>query len=125
MLAITETWLDNNIPSNEVEPTGYTLYRADRDLEITGNSRGGRVGLFIQDDWCWRESVVVRESLCTPDIELLCVSLCPYYLPRQFPRFFTGLYVHPQANVDKASEMIFNLSQKLDTLSPDAPFFSG
>ncbi|KAK0143818.1 hypothetical protein N1851_017975 [Merluccius polli] len=71
MLAVTETWLDGNVPSNEVEPTGYTLYRADRDPGITGKTSGGGVGLFIRDDWCWRGSVVVRESLCTPDIELL------------------------------------------------------
>ncbi len=31
-------------------------------------------------------AVKVREKLCTPDIELLCVSLHPYYLPREFPR---------------------------------------
>jgi hypothetical protein len=127
VLAITETWLDSNIPSTEVEPDGFTAYRMDHDQGITGKSRGGGVSLLIRDDWCRSESVVVREQLCTPDIELLCVSLRPFYLPREFLQlFFTVVYIHPQANIAKASETIFHLSQKLESLSPDAPkFFLG
>ncbi|KAK7882814.1 hypothetical protein WMY93_028988 [Mugilogobius chulae] len=80
MLAITETWLDENIPSANVEPYGFTAFRLDRDPVVTGKSRGGGVCLLVRNEWCG--SVVVRERLCTPHIELLCVSLRPYYLPR-------------------------------------------
>lgn len=120
VLAITETWLDENIPSSDVEPSGYSVFRMDRDPDITGKFRGGGVCLLVRDEWCG--SVLVRERLCTSDIELLCVSLRPYYLPREFPQLFICVvYVHPQANNAKASEEIFTLSQKLESIPPDAP----
>ncbi|KAK0136692.1 hypothetical protein N1851_027139 [Merluccius polli] len=86
---------------------------AQQDPAITRKTRGGGC-----------RTVVVRESLCTPDIELLCVSLRPFYLPREFPQIFlTVVYIHPKANFDRALDIIFNLSHKLDLLSPDAPKF--
>lgn len=122
VLAITETWLNESTPSREVEPTGFTVYRTDRDSDITAKSRGGEVCFLIRDNWC--RQVVVRESLCTPDIELLSVSLRPFYLPREFPQlFFTVVYIHPLANSAKVSDVLYQLSQRLDSLSPDAPKF--
>ena len=73
VLAITETWLDKNIESSAMEPTGFSAFRTDRDPDITAKSRGGGVCLLIRDEWCG--SVTVREQLCTPDIEMLCLSL--------------------------------------------------
>ncbi|KAJ8333622.1 hypothetical protein SKAU_G00416300 [Synaphobranchus kaupii] len=35
VLAITETWLDNNIKSSVVEPSGFSAFRTDRDPIIT------------------------------------------------------------------------------------------
>lgn len=122
VLAITETWLDSNVANNEVEPVGFSSFRTDRDPDITGKTRGGGVCVLVRDDWC--RAVKVRESLCTADIELLCVSLRPFYLPREFPQIFiTVVYIHPKANVKNAQEIIYNLSQRLETISPDAPKF--
>lgn len=72
VMAITETWLDSGITSSEVGPLGFSVFRTDRDTTITKKTRGGGVCLLIRDEWCC--TVVVRESLCTPDIELLCLS---------------------------------------------------
>lgn len=33
------------------------------------------------------------------------------------------VYIHPKANVKKAQEIIYNLSQRLETISPDVPKF--
>ncbi|KAM3858636.1 LOW QUALITY PROTEIN: nuclease EXOG, mitochondrial-like [Diretmus argenteus] len=46
VMAITETWLDSQVPSSEVEPDGYTAYRMDRDSSVTGKSRGGVKGAY-------------------------------------------------------------------------------
>lgn len=44
-----------------------------------------------------------------PDIELLAVSLRPFYLPREFPQlFFILVYIHPKANASAATEHIKN-----------------
>ena len=78
--------------------------------------------LYVNERWC--KNVIVREQLCTPDIELLSVSLRPLYLPREFPQLFvTVVYIHPKANVDRAAQHICDVTQKLDSLSPDAPKF--
>ena len=122
VLAVTETWFDSNTVSSAVEPAGFSAFRADRDPNVTEKARGGGVCLLVKDEWC--RVVKVREKLCTPDIELLCLSLRPYYLPREFPQiFFTLVYIHPKADFNKATGIIFNISQKLEALSPDAPKF--
>ncbi|XP_067312411.1 cytolytic toxin-alpha-like isoform X2 [Pseudorasbora parva] len=48
----TQTWLNESIPSSEIEPTGFTLHRTDRDSNITAKSRGGGVCLLIRENWC-------------------------------------------------------------------------
>ena len=96
--------------------------RLDRDKQTTGKAKGGGVCLYVNERWC--KTVIVREQLCTPDIELLSVSLRPLYLPREFPQLFvTVVYIHPRANVDRAAQHICDVTQKLDALSTDAPKF--
>ena len=34
--------------------------------------------------------------------------------------FFTVVYIHPKANFDRALDIIFNLSHKLESLSPES-----
>lgn len=51
------------------------------------------------------KTVIVREKLCTTDIELLVVSLSPHYLPKEFPQLFLILeYIHPRDNAATATE---------------------
>ena len=78
--------------------------------------------LYVNQKWC--NTVFVREALCTPDIELLSISLRPFYLPREFPQLlFTLVYIHPRANASRAIEHITDNIHKLDSISPDAPKF--
>ncbi len=96
--------------------------RLDRDAVITGKSQGGGVCLYVNQRWC--KNVTVRETVCTDDIELLSVSLRPHYLPREFPQIFlTVAYIHPKANAKNAVTTIQKVTQKLQSLSPDAPCF--
>lgn len=63
----------------------------------------------------------VREAVCTADIELLSVSVPPFYLPREFPQIFiTVVYIHPKASANNAVNTIHKVTQKLQTMSPDA-----
>ena len=60
-IAITETWLDNNIDDNELLPNCYNIYRKDRE------SRGGGVLLAVKSNIsCFR-----RRDLEESDCELL------------------------------------------------------
>lgn len=123
LLALTETWLKDHDSYSDLEIDGFgEPYRLDRDPTVTGKSLGGGLCLYVNKNWC--NQVVVRDTLCTPDIELLSVSLRPHYLPREFPQLFvTLIYIHPKANVDMATRTIVKTVQKLQKLAPDAPNF--
>lgn len=103
--------------SSKVEPSGFESFRTDRDFNITGMTRGGGVCLLVRDEWC--RAVTMRERLCATDIEPMC-----YYLPREFPQIFiTVVYIQPKANFSKVQEAIYNLSQRLVSISPNAHKF--
>jgi ribosome assembly protein 1 len=99
LLAFTETWLGDADPNEDLHITGFGYpVRMDRSPLITNKSRGGGVCFYINERYC--NTVVVREKICTPDLELLFISIRPFYLPREFTQFsFTLVYIHPRANV--------------------------
>ena len=123
LLAITETWLKDHDSQSDLRIDGFgEPVRLDRDPTVTGKSLGGGLALYVNRSWCG--NVIVRESLCAPDIELLSVSLRPFYLPREFTQLFVTLvYIHPKANVDNAVRAITRTVLQLQALSPDAPNF--
>lgn len=63
IVSVTETWLSSNIYNNEILPTGYSLFRADRP------SRGGGALLAILSDI--PVSVVHVQS----DPDIVCVKI--------------------------------------------------
>ncbi len=81
LMVLTESWLHEGIPDSLLELDGYMLVRAYRSSD-SGKKSGGGVCMYICDRWC--KQYTVRDKVCTPDIELLCVSLRPHYLPREF-----------------------------------------
>ncbi|KAK7498655.1 hypothetical protein BaRGS_00010032 [Batillaria attramentaria] len=60
--------------------------------------------------------------MCTPDLELVSVSVRPVYLPREFGQVFvTCVYVHPKANDARAATTIADCVHRLQAVSPTAP----
>lgn len=49
IVALTETWLTHSIRSSELFPDNYTVLRRDRDVMLTGKSRGGGVLLAVDE----------------------------------------------------------------------------
>ena len=95
ILALTETWLSHKDLDKDVTIDGFgKLIRLDRGAVATGKSTGGGLCLFLNERYCDAKSVIIRERLCTADLELLSISLCPRYLPREFPWSvsFLGLF---------------------------------
>ena len=120
LMAFTETWFDSSVSDHVTFIEGFGCpTRLDRDKEAIGKERGRGVWLHLNERLC--KNVIVRDRLCTPDIELLNVSLRPLYLPREFPQLFvTVVYIHPRANVDRAAHHSCDVTQSLDALSADA-----
>ena len=68
VIAITETWLCNNVPDGLLDPEcKYRIFRCDRDAR-----RGGGVCVFVN-----REFNAVEVNVCDdyPDLELLCIDV--------------------------------------------------
>lgn len=85
-LAITETWLTDRDSDSDLSLDGFGApVRPDRAASVTGKSQGEGVCLYVNERWC--KNVLVRESLCTKDVELLAVSLHPPICPRNFPNY--------------------------------------
>lgn len=123
MIALTETWLKDQYPSHDYEIDGFGQpIQLDRDEQLTGKTQGGGVALYVNQRWC--KTVIVRESICTSNIELLSISRRPFYLPREIPQvFLTMVYIHPKASLADATSTIVKLVHRLQSISPDAPHF--
>ncbi len=94
ILVVTETWLNADIPDSLIELEGFSAVQADHK-ENSGKSRGGGICMYVSDAWCSNYSV--RMTVCNTDVELLCVSLRPFYLPREFGSILIcAVYVPPK-----------------------------
>ena len=74
---------DLAIQQHPGQQPGFTTVRADRDLKLSGKRKGGGLALYVSVRWCNPGHVTVKETICCPDIEVLAVSLRPYYMPTQ------------------------------------------
>lgn len=115
--------MKDQYPSYDYEIDGFGQpIRLDRDEQLTGKTQGGGVALYVNQRWC--KTVIVRESICTPNIELLSISLRPFYLPREIPQvFLTVVYILPKASLADATSTIVKLVHRLQSISLDAPHF--
>ncbi|KAI4873032.1 hypothetical protein NFI96_008739 [Prochilodus magdalenae] len=121
LFCFTETWLTPDTPDANVELPGFSTVRADRDPTLSGKRKGGGLALFINTRWCNPGHVNVKEVICCRDIELLAVSLRPYYMPRELSHaIVVCVYIPPRAEVQAACDVIHSTVAALQTQHPDA-----
>lgn len=120
LICLTETWLTETDPDSSVDLEGYTLVRMDRNLN-SGKSKGGGVCAFINNKYCYPSHITTKHQVCTKDIELLELSLRPYYLPREIHqiRLFV-VYIAPSADTQAAAALIHELVSQAEAEAPDA-----
>lgn len=104
---LTETWLADTIPDSAVNMPGFTLVRADREAEKCGKTKGGGLALHVNNMWCHPGHITVKERICSRDVEVLAVSLRPYYVPREFSHIVAMVvYIPPRAEPSSACDVI-------------------
>ena len=117
LMCFSETWFSDNDTDPDIP--GFTVIRSDRSREITGKKSGGGVCIFVNRRWC--TDITVKKVHCCNDIELLSVSLRPFYLPREFQRVFvTVVYIQPNADSKAAADKIREVIQEQETACPDS-----
>ena len=98
IICFSETWLTPTINDIHVDIDGFAIVRSDRTTK-SGKQTGGGVCAYINDKWAHNNNIHIKKTLCTPDIELLAVSIRPYYLPREISHVIINLvYIPPEAN---------------------------
>ena len=120
IIALSETWLnDSELPDEEVSLDNFTIIRVDRTID-SGNERGGGVCVYINNRWC--NNIKIHNRVCTPDIEMLTLSLRPYYLPREFPTVVIScVYIPPGVNTNMAAELAAKNVHTMLSKYPDTP----
>ena len=76
--------------------------------------------LFVNEKWCHRNNMSMKHKVCTPNVELLTVSVRPYYIPEFSHVLITTVYVPPNANAQDAANSISSHVINLETSAPDA-----
>ncbi len=123
LLCFSETWVTQNTLDANVDLPGFTTVRADRDAKRSGKLKGGGLALFINTRWYNQGYVMVKETVCSRDIELLVACLRPYYVPRQFSHaIVVCVYVPPRTHAETACDVIHYTIVKFQTQHPDAFF---
>ena len=85
-MCFTKTWLQEHIPSSNIVLLRLQTIREDRVLKRSRKSKGGEIVMLVNNRWCNPGHATLKHCFCSPDIELLAMSFCPVYLPREFTR---------------------------------------
>ena len=88
------------------------------------SGRGGGICLYVNERWCEKEKVTVKQRLSTPELELISVSLRPRYLPREFGRVYVLVVYAPvfdTRSAIKAGKTIADAIYDLQQTATDAP----
>jgi hypothetical protein len=117
VIAVTETWLDQNISDSQISLTSFNTIRADRVTEQSCKKKGGGLALYINKSWC--SSFKVVSTHCSKYLETMAVSARPFWSPREISSFlFLIIYcpVFESTNTSVTKETIDTIHQQIDQL---------
>ncbi len=118
-LCFTETWLNDVTPDSVLRLPSFQLFRADRDAESTGKSRGGGTCFYINERWY--TDITVLKKMCCPDLQALFINCKPFYSPREFCSFIlVSVYIPPQAHVSSALQKLADQITDTEQQHPDS-----
>jgi len=75
--------------------------------------------VYISETWC--KNISVKSKLCNPNIELLSLSLIPFYLPGEIASInLFVVYIPPSGNYLQACETLKNTVDERENEAPNA-----
>lgn len=117
LICFTETWLKDGI--QDIDISGYTMIRADRNVAASQKTVGGGLCIYVDNRWATRFRIC--EQVCTPDYELLSVAFRPFYLLREFGQITIILVYVPGPDHVKAGNKIAECFNEALAHSPEQP----
>ncbi|PWA16025.1 hypothetical protein CCH79_00019348 [Gambusia affinis] len=110
-MCFTDTWLHPDTPDANVS----------RATGLPAQQKGGGLAILLNNCWCNPAHITGKERISCPDVELLAVGLCPFYLPREyFHVVVVTVYNPPSASPMMACHTIHSAVARLQTEYPTA-----
>lgn len=105
IIALSKIWLEESVPDVEVSLDNFLIIRSNRMGQLR-KMWGRMVCLYVNiNRRC--KNIKVHRKVCTPNPEMLTLSLRPYYLPWEFPMLVVScVYIPPSANIKTAAELV-------------------
>jgi len=111
---VTETWLNNDIPTEAVDIDGFVFHRHDR----SDGRQGGGVAAYVRDDL----SCVHLADLESPSTETLWLLFRGQRMPRSMSHLLIGVIYHPPDAIFAASRATnCHLLETIDTVMKRHP----
>ncbi|XP_075911483.1 uncharacterized protein LOC142906815 [Petromyzon marinus] len=118
-LCFTETWLCDLIPDTSLQLAGFHLVRSDRDIALSGKTKGGGICFYINSGWCVDVTVILQH--CSPLLESIFITCKPFYSPREFASLIlVGVYLPPCPQVKEAQRMLADQILSVERANPDS-----
>ena len=119
LITFTETWFNDRSTDPDVTIDGFHVVRGDRTSD-SGKERAGGLCVYVNNRYCHPNNVYRTSHVCTPDVEILTVTLRPYYSPREIPKVCViVVYVPPDGSDRAAAEAVVDAVRHQQTKSPD------
>ena len=120
LMPFTETWLTDCVSDEHVNIDGFSFIRSDR-TELSEKACGGGLGVYVNKKYCHPNNITVEHRSCSPNVEILILSLRPYNLPREFSHVILCTVYVPDRTVDKPAAIeISQVMQDIESSAPDA-----
>lgn len=113
-IALTETWLHDDVHSSEIFPTEYHVYRKDRNFLATHQTRGGGVLLALKDHIKAEVINLPYFDVNFPTIDLLA---CKCFL--SYKTFYIIVLYIPPATTFEDFELVFESLEQLEFLQTE------
>ncbi|KAG1663834.1 Patj [Nymphon striatum] len=123
ILSFTETWLKEVYDDSHFVLDGFKFLRGDRSEEESRKTKGGGVCIYVNQKWCHPNNIIIKLKSCSEYLEILAVTLRPYYLPREFTHIiFCVIYIPNKSHEKYAIIELSEIIQNLYSAAPDACF---
>ena len=96
-IALTETWLTDNISNSEIFPSHYVVFRNDRNYNLLNSSRGGGVLLVVKNSVTCTQVDLTSIIRALPTINIICVKIS---LPNKNYIFVVTVYIPPSTSFE-------------------------
>ena len=121
-IALTETWLSDEVGNGELFNANYNVYRKDRDFTNLGLSRGGGVLLAINNKFSCTDLKISTKTTATPEIDILGLKIS---INNKTSLYIFLVYIPPSTSLINIEQFFEILESETNLHSENVVFLLG